>query len=166
MKKLFIIIIIILLQSKVLSQELPEGAIVEPPASYYNFCLKTPSSKVCIDLVRQIHKQVKKYFIYKHPIKDPYENKVKEVLSEVVFKGNCIRFAVTCAYLLIENEIPERNIKIVQCLTEDDEKHMILLVYNMVLDNRYDNIYHFEFLKYTWLKSMRMDEIGTWRKGI
>jgi predicted transglutaminase-like cysteine proteinase len=122
------------------------------------------------DLARKIHKLVKEHFIWKsdqeiHGVPEHWKSYADEVEQGQVFYDDCDAFSLSCAELLTRQEADPAKVRIAFCRTETGGGHLVCVAEGWVLDNRQRDIIKWDKLPYKWVKSMRMDEPGIWRKA-
>jgi predicted transglutaminase-like cysteine proteinase len=120
------------------------------------------------DLARKIHKLVKEHFIWKsdmeiHGVPEHWKSYADEVEQGQVFYDDCDSHSLSCAELLIRQGADPTKVRIAFCYTETGGGHLVCIADGWVLDNRQRDIIRWDKLPYEWVKSMRMDEPGTWR---
>lgn len=122
---------------------------------------------------REVHYSVLKLFKYEHDEKqyqqiEHWTSHADAVEKGETFKDDCDGFALTCADLLIRKGVPKDKISIVYCLTEGGGGHLVCGLYTdgttYILDNRYDKVYPWESMDYTWKYFMKFDSSGKWYK--
>jgi predicted transglutaminase-like cysteine proteinase len=122
-----------------------------------------------------IHDNVWKHFIYvtdkkQYDVADQWTSHAKEVNEGVDFKDDCDGFALTCADLLIHNNVPKNKVRAIICKVETGEVHLVCGVdideeqnRTLILDNRYRIPYWWDDrTNYQWIKMMRFDKPGEW----
>lgn len=106
-------------------------------------------------LAREVHARVFRVFQYVEDKKNhgklehwPDTTMLQEALKSGVLRGDCDDFALACRHLLWEHEIPNR---LVLCLTEEGEGHLVCEVQGWILDNRQTRVMPRDLLKYKWI---------------
>lgn len=122
------------------------------------------------ELADKIFKQVKDLFIWTSDmevfkVSDFWRSFANEVERGEIFKGDCDDFSLSCAELLIRKGIEKSKIRLALCIVETGDGHLVCIVDNFVLDNRQRSVMEWDKLPYQWIESMRMDELGVWRKS-
>jgi predicted transglutaminase-like cysteine proteinase len=83
--------------------------------------------------------------------------------------GDCEDIALTEAHLLLKAGFDPSKVQIVYCIVETGEAHVVCAVTQgettFVLDCRSENVWPIDQYNYQWVKSMRMNEIGSWREA-
>jgi len=120
-------------------------------------------------LARKIHQQVKSHFIWtsdmeNYGVPEHWRSYADEIEKGDVIRDDCDAFALTCAELLIRQDADKNDIYLIFCLTETGGGHLICVYDGWVLDNRQRDIIAWDKLPYTFIKSMQLAEVGTWRK--
>ena len=115
------------------------------------------------DVLSKIHKKIKKRFIYKpdEKLQDywPSDNEIPDYGK--IFE-DCDGFALAC-----RKECKKENIKsrLVMCVVETGEIHLVLEVQGWILDNRQDKVVSKDYLdsKYKWLTISGYSKNESWR---
>jgi predicted transglutaminase-like cysteine proteinase len=123
------------------------------------------------DLEKQLQailNRVRKDFVYKPDLLqysklEHWQDKesVETNLSGGKWLGDCDDFALTCRYLCRQEGLPSR---LVYCLTESDEGHLVLEVKGWILDNRHRWVVPQKWLNYTWLSISGYEQGEPWRQ--
>lgn len=74
--------------------------------------------------------------------------------------GDCDNFALACRYHLFQYDIPNR---IVFCLTETGEGHLVCEAEGYILDNRQTKVMPWKSMPYKWIKISDYKIGGPWR---
>lgn len=101
----------------------------------------------------RIHKEVFDNFTYKTDKENYGELEywampVDSVRSKGIV-GDCEDFALVCRKLCREEGLKTR---LVLCLTEDNEGHLVLECEGWILDNRHRDVMNRKELPYTWIR--------------
>ena len=122
-------------------------------------------------IAKAIHSRVWELFDYEYDIKNYRMNEHWTSHAATVnlgkrFTDDCDGFALTCAELLIEADVPRSRISIVYCHTELQETHLVCGVgtgkTTLILDNRFSRIYNWQNSNYKWNYYMTFEDIGQW----
>lgn len=101
----------------------------------------------------RIHNQVFSGFIYKTDKENygelEYWAMPKDSIRSNGIVGDCEDFALFCRKLCREEDLKTR---LVLCLTEDDEGHLVLECEGWILDNRQHGVVKRQDLPYTWIR--------------
>jgi predicted transglutaminase-like cysteine proteinase len=122
------------------------------------------------NLAKNIHWEVLTHFVYtpdKEQFPEFFEHWMShadEVEAGQTFRDDCDGFALTCAELLVRGGADEGKVSLVRCLTETGGGHLVCMADGWLLDNRQRTAVRWEDIPYTWQKSMKMGEVGIWRK--
>jgi predicted transglutaminase-like cysteine proteinase len=119
--------------------------------------------------IQEVFDKVRNLFIYipdqeQFNIPDDWRSHADEVDNNQVFRDDCDGFAMTCAEVLVRNGINKDLVKLVYCLTETEDGHLVCVVDNKLLDNRQRCLWNWNEVPYTWVSSMKMSDPGIWRK--
>jgi predicted transglutaminase-like cysteine proteinase len=97
-----------------------------------------------------IHSSVKGGFEYRTDL-EQYNDVEHWVIPDDVknVTGDCEDFALACRKLCRQEGIPSR---LVHCLTETREGHLVLECRGYILDNRFDRVRTNNSLDYQWIK--------------
>jgi predicted transglutaminase-like cysteine proteinase len=108
-----------------------------------------------------IHASVKGGFGYRTDL-EQYNDVEHWVIPDDVenVTGDCEDFALACRKVCRREGIPSR---LVYCLTETGEAHLVLECAGYILDNRYDCIKTNTSLDYQWLKISGYKAGEDWR---
>lgn len=85
------------------------------------------------------------------------------------WEGDCDDFAITCALLAEQKNIPEDQIRVIFCKVETGGGHLICGIDTeddtLILDNRQKFVVSAgELSDYEFISGMRLSEPGVWRK--
>ena len=130
------------------------------------------------ELIQSIHSKVSKLFVYTHDQKnygktEDWRSHAKAVNEGKQFKDDCDGFALTCAELVLEQNVERKDVHIIICETETGETHLVCGVdiedkdnkITYICDNRKDFIDNMGDMKgYKWKFFMTMSEPGQWYK--
>ncbi len=119
-----------------------------------------------LDILRKVYTEEIERFIY---ISDLFQYKISDVWTKEInipdipnkFKGDCEDFALACRKNLRRRGI--NNSRLVLCLTEEKEYHMVLEVEGWVFDCRQDDIIPRNKLKYGWISISGYSSDNSWR---
>jgi predicted transglutaminase-like cysteine proteinase len=117
---------------------------------------------------QEVFYKVRNLFIYipdqeQFNIPDDWRSHADEVDNNQVFRDDCDGFSMTCAEVLVRNDINKDLIKLVYCLIETGDGHLVCVVDNKLLDNRQRYLWNWSDVPYTWVSYMKMSEPGIWR---
>ena len=138
---------------------------------FHGTCLAHAPAPVDVQAVaRGVFKQVRRLFIWtcdqeNFGVPEHWSSFADDVEQGKVFRGDCDNFALTCAELLHRRGINPSLIRIALCYVETGEYHAVCIADGWCLDNRQRAVWHWSKLPYRWDRSMRMDEVGVWRKA-
>ncbi len=121
-------------------------------------------------LAKDVFKQVKNLFIWQsdqenYNLPEHWKSYADDVEAGRAFRQDCDGFALTCAELLIRQGADPADVRLVFCRTETGEYHLVCIADQMVLDNRQRAVWHWTQIRYDWISSMRMDNLGVWREA-
>jgi predicted transglutaminase-like cysteine proteinase len=112
-------------------------------------------------LARKIKDQVDPLFQGKS---GPWGSHADAVELGRTFEGDCKAYAMTCAELLIKHGAAPAQVRIVRCITDKGENHLVCVYGWWVIDNEQKHIWAWDELGYEWKESMKMSEPGIWRE--
>ena len=121
--------------------------------------------------IQEVFTKVRNLFIYtpdqeQYHKPEDWRSHADAIDNNQVFKDDCDGFAMTCAEILVRNNINKDLIRLVLCQIETQEYHCVCIADNMLLDNRQRSLWNWNEVPYTWISSMKMSEPGMWRKII
>lgn len=132
------------------------------------------------ELIESIHSKVSKLFIYTRDQKNYGKNEdwrshAKTVNEGKKFKDDCDGFALTCAELILEQNVERENVHIIICQTETGEDHLVCGVdiedkdkkITYICDNRKIFVNTMDdMIGYKWKYFMTMSDLGQWYKVV
>lgn len=109
-----------------------------------------------LKIVHETHARVFKIFEYKtdkqqHGLIEHWHDPsmIEAALEKGKLVGDCDDFALACRHLLWKHDIPNR---LVLCLDENGEGHLVLEAEGHILDNRQTRVVAAYNLPYKWIK--------------
>lgn len=155
---------------------LVEAQPTTPPIGYVQLCthdlwnpLCAPADKAInpTQTLDDIHHRMLDLYV---PDAMGHENRWHDHASEVErgekFTGDCEEFATTTAHVLVDAGYAPKDIRIA-FVRAGAEDHLVTLVDTpegaMSMDNLSDSVWPARQYNYTWIKTMRLSEVGTWR---
>ena len=128
--------------------------------------------KQVLEIAHDIHRRVHQNFDYVHDqeqfgITEHWTSHADAVLSNRDFQDDCDGFALTCAELLIKQDLARDRVSLIVCRDETGQMHLVCGVdadyTTWVLDNRFDHVYPWQRrTDYEWMYFMKFDAPGAW----
>jgi len=117
------------------------------------------------DVLTHIHRNVFRHFKYETDL-EQYGSIEKWVMPSESFQGHtlvgdCEDFALACREQCRESGIKTR---LVFCLTELGEGHLVLESSGWILDNRYERLKRRDDLDYTWISMSGYEPFDEWHE--
>lgn len=125
-------------------------------------------------LVEELQEKVFRLFSYRfdehqYMVEEHWTSHADAVENNEVFTDDCDGYACTMAELLLRNGVPASDIKLIYCITETGEAHLVCGVDSLddtyIAENRFRRVYPWQSKPgYQWKYMMTLDDKGVWKK--
>ena len=126
------------------------------------------------DTVKELHETVFRLFTYRfdkhnYLVEEHWTSHADAVERGEGFVDDCDGYACTTAELLLRRGVSAEDVKLIYCITETGEAHLVCGVDTVettwIAENRYNYVYDWNKRSgYRWMYFMRLDDKGVWRK--
>lgn len=127
-----------------------------------------------LEIAKELHAKTWRLFQYtfdehQYMVEEHWTSHADAVERGENFKDDCDGFACTMAELLLRRGVSAADIKLIYCITETGEAHLVCGVdgddTTYIAENRYNRVYDWQKRPgYRWMYFMHLDDKGVWRK--